>query len=230
MTRLYHPGSLALRLTVSLADEHIHYLRNVLRYSVGDSLNLFNQESGEFEATITVLTKSKIDVLIGENVRQPETEKQLTLIFCPIKNDALHYLIEKCTEVGVTEFQPVIMQYGNIHKVNIEKLQRIATDAAQQCERLSVPVIHPLKKLEQVLSSWDQHRKIHACFERLLSESRPDFTSGTAILIGPEGGLHPDEVSLLKRQPFVEPLSLGKNILRAETAAVVASAFALIEN
>ncbi|MBX3458070.1 MAG: 16S rRNA (uracil(1498)-N(3))-methyltransferase [Candidatus Paracaedibacteraceae bacterium] len=229
MTRLYYPDSLVPGLTVSLADEHIHYLRNVLRYSIGDTLNLFNQGFGEFEATLAVLTKSKVDVLIGKNVRQPETEKQLTLVFCPIKNDALHYLIEKCTEIGVTEFQPVIMQHGNIHKVNIEKLQRIATDAAQQCERLSVPFIHPLKKLEQVLSSWDPHRKMYVCFERLPSESRPDFTSGTAILVGPEGGLHPDEVNILKRQPFVEHLSLGKNILRAETAAVAASTLILIE-
>jgi 16S rRNA (uracil1498-N3)-methyltransferase len=211
---------------VSLADEHIHYLRNVLRYSIGDTLNLFNQEFGEFEATLTVLTKSKVDVLIGKNVRQPEAEKQLTLVFCPIKNDALHYLIEKCTEIGVTEFQPVIMQHGNIHKVNIEKLQRIATDAAQQCERLSVPVIHPLKKLEQVLSSWDPHRKMYVCFERLPGKSSGGVV-GSAILIGPEGGLHSDEINLLKRQSFVESLSLGKNILRAETAAVVASALIL---
>ncbi len=229
MTRLHHPEPLVAGQTIALSDEHVHYLRNVLRYSVGDTLSLFNQESGEFAATITVLTKSKVEVLLGNQTRQPEPERQLTLIFCPIKNDAMHYLIEKCTEVGVTEFQPVIMQHGNIHKINLEKLQRIATDAAQQCERLSVPVIQPLKKLDQVLSGWDHAKTIHVCFERL-----PDDSSGSAnhsaILIGPEGGLHPDEVDLLKRQSFVKPLSLGKNILRAETAAVVASALILSKN
>lgn len=226
MTRLHHPDPLPAGQTIALSGEHVHYLRNVLRYSVGDTLSLFNQESGEFEATITVLTKSSVGVLIGKQTRQPEFEKQLTLIFCPIKNDAMHYLIEKCTEVGVTEFQPVIMQHGNIHKINLEKLQRIATDAAQQCERLSVPVIQPLKKMDQVLSGWDPARTMYVCFERLPGDSSGRI-SGSAILIGPEGGLHPDEVDLLKRQSFVKPLSLGKNILRAETAAVVASALIL---
>ena len=226
MTRLHHPEPLVAGQTIALSDEHVHYLRNVLRCSVGDALFLFNQESGEFESKITVLTKSRIEVFIVNQIRQPEPERQLTLIFCHIKNDAMHYLIEKCTEVGVTEFQPVIMQHGNIHKINLEKLQRIATDAAQQCERLSVPLIQPLKKIDQVLSGWDPARTIHVCFERLPGESSGRST-GSAILIGPEGGLHPDEVDLLKRQSFVESLSLGKNILRAETAAVVASALIL---
>jgi 16S rRNA (uracil1498-N3)-methyltransferase len=229
MTRLHHPEPLVAGQTIALSDEYVHYLRNVLRCSVGDALSLFNQESGEFESKITVLTKSRIEVFVGNQTRQPEPERQLTLIFCPIKNDAMHYLIEKCTEVGVTEFQPVIMQHGNIHKINLEKLQRIATDAAQQCERLSVPVIQPLKKLDQVLSSWDSNKKIYACFERLKDNGVEGVTNKeAAILIGPEGGLHPDEIELLRRQSYVIPLSLGKNILRAETAAVVASALLLI--
>ncbi len=227
MTRLHVEGVLLKGETLSLADDHVHYLRNVLRYAVGDSIKLFNQDCGEFIATICTLTKSKVDVLIGEQLRVPEVERQLTLLFCPIKNDALHYLIEKCTEVGVTEFQPVMMQYGNIHKINQEKLQRIATDAAQQCERLIVPIIKPLQKLEQILSAWDHQKKLYVCFERMSVPSVQNFVKGSAVLIGPEGGLHPSEVDLLQQQSFVVPMSLGTNILRAETAAVVASALLL---
>ncbi len=228
MTRLYCSEHLLENGVVSLTEDHVHYVRNVLRYTIGDSIHIFNEKDGEWSGQINLLTKSKAEIKLIKHLRLPQSERKLTLIFCPIKNDALHYLIEKCTEIGVSDFQPVIMQHGNIHKINQEKLQRIAIEAAQQCERLSIPTVHPLKKLGTIIGEWDQKNKIYACLERHPDLEKPKFYPDSAIFIGPEGGFHQDEVTFLKNKAFVIPLSLGDNILRAETAAVVASALILV--
>jgi 16S rRNA (uracil1498-N3)-methyltransferase len=166
-------------------------------------------------------------------------------MFCPIKNDPLHYLIEKCTEIGVTIFQPVLMERGNIHKINREKLHRIAVEASQQCERLSVPEVRQLRPLREILDDWPQDTILYSCAERWREsnhqkqsvdnsedktsvEGKGIFSTDKSVslkasLIGPEGGISPKEIELLCRYPFVQFISLGKNILRAETAAVVAA-------
>lgn len=226
MTRLYYPESLTDNKTITLSDDHVHYLRNVLRQEIGSEVNLFNGTDGEWLGCISKLTKSQGEVSLEKCLRLPEPELPVTLLFCPIKNDALHYLIEKCTEIGVTIFQPVIMERGNIHKINQDKLQRIAIEASQQCERLSVPIVRELRHLRDTLDNWPQDTILYCCAERRTENQSPavNISKHKASLIGPEGGIHPKEIDLLSRYPFVNFISLGKNILRAETAAVVAAA------
>lgn len=226
MTRLYTPENLFAQQTVSLAEDHVHYLRNVLRSDVGTTVALFNERDGEWLGRISVLTKSRADVLIETCVRKPEPEPNISLIFCPIKHDPQHYLIEKCTEVGVMSFYPVVMDRGNIHKINQEKLQRIAIEASQQCERLSVPTVYSLQKLEDLLAKWPQDHPLYVCAERKGQGELSAFSHNSgdaAALIGPEGGITAKEFDLLAKYPFVKLVGLGKNILRAETAAVVAA-------
>lgn len=228
MTRLYYPNNLFESATIALADDHVHYLRNVLRQEVGAPINLFNAKDGEWTGQIVTLTKSRGEVVLGVCCTPPRTEPQLTLLFCPIKQDQMHYLIEKCTEIGVTVFQPIIMERGNIHKINQEKLQRIAVEASQQCERLSIPQVLPLQQLRQAIQDWPAGHVLGVCAERHPGQGADSDSKVTAVLIGPEGGIHPEELQLLASKPFVQFMSLGKNILRAETAAVVAAAKILI--
>ncbi|WP_010297064.1 RsmE family RNA methyltransferase [Candidatus Odyssella thessalonicensis] len=241
MTRLYYPEPLSKDARIVLQEDHVHYLRNVLRQQVGDQVNIFNAHDGEWHGHISTLTKSHAEISLQQQVRQPEGESPIMLLFCPLKHDPTHYLIEKCTEVGVTVFQPIIMERGNIHKINQNKLQRIAIEAAQQCERLSVPEVRELRPLRDVLKDWPEQIKLSVCAERAFTDKQrlpfaedlannvPAEREGQsravtlASLIGPEGGIHPQEIELLSNYPFVQFVSLGKNILRAETAAVVAA-------
>lgn len=241
MTRLYYPKPLSQNARIVLQEDHVHYVRNVLRQQVGDQINIFNADDGEWQGHISTLTKSHAEISLQQQVRPPEAEASIMVLFCPIKHDPTHYLIEKCTEVGVTVFQPVIMERGNIHKLNQSKLQRIAIEASQQCERLSVPEVRELRPLRDVLKDWPEQIKLLVCAERALADKqRLPFTEDLApkvpteledqskavtlaSLIGPEGGIHPQEIELLSNYPFVQFVSLGKNILRAETAAVVAA-------
>ncbi|MBW8310023.1 MAG: 16S rRNA (uracil(1498)-N(3))-methyltransferase [Candidatus Paracaedibacteraceae bacterium] len=245
MTRLYYPEGLSLNQTVILQDDHVHYLRNVLRQEAGALINLFNGQEGEWQGEITTLTKTRGEVLLTACLREPQIDSPVILVFCPIKNDPLHYLIEKCTEMGVTIFQPVLMDRGNIHKINREKLQRIAIESSQQCERLSIPEVRELRPLREVLDEWPEGTILYICAERWQDIStqqqrrdksddkaaqwpaelsvRGGSVSIKASLIGPEGGLSPKEIELFTHYPFVQFVSLGKNILRAETAALVAT-------
>lgn len=238
MTRLYCPESLSANKTVSLQSDHVHYVRNVLRRQAGSQVNLFNGQDGEWLGEISVLAKNQGEVVLHRCLRQPEVEPEVILLFCPIKQDPAHYLIEKCTEVGVTVFQPVFMERGNIPRINQDKLQRIAIEASQQCERLSIPEVRELRQLREILDDWPKNTILYVCAERFQNNNpwavscdgtdTDDMQSTVSLkrkaaLVGPEGGIHPKEIELLSRYPFVRFVSLGKNILRAETAAVVAA-------
>jgi 16S rRNA (uracil1498-N3)-methyltransferase len=242
MTRLYYPDALAEGRTVVLHADHLHYLRNVLRQQEGGEVALFNSHDGEWAGVLVKLTKTQGEVRLHQRLRLPETDLEVALLFCPIKQDPLHYLIEKCTELGVTVFQPVLMERSTIHKINRAKLHRIAIEATQQCDRLSIPEVRDLRPLREVLETWSSERKLAVCAERLTEGMKEGGTgnlkrrvegvsdqgiqgeSGQASLIGPEGGISSKEREFLSRYPFVHFISLGKNILRAETAAVVATA------
>ena len=112
-------------------------------------------------------------------------------------------------------------QRTNAARVNLERLAAIAAEAAEQCERLSVPAIAPPQPLSALLAAWPAGRALVVAAER--SDARPirPIAGPGALIIGPEGGFTPLELDLMGRHPLVQSASLGPRILRAETAAIV---------
>ena len=109
----------------------------------------------------------------------------------------------------------------NTQRLNLDRLSTIAREAAEQCERLSVPEIAEPVQLYALLSTWNINETLHAAIERS-GAATPAATLGPkALLIGPEGGFTKPELDLLHRTPFVTPVGLGPRVLRAETAAIV---------
>ncbi len=102
-----------------------------------------------------------------------------------------------------------------------DRLQAIAVEAAEQSERLTVPVIHPARALDLVLTEWPQARPLFVAMERDEAAPPARAAGAAALLVGPEGGFGPRDRALLERYDFVRPVSLGPRILRAETAAIV---------
>ncbi len=130
----------------------------------------------------------------------------------------MNFLIEKATELGVTDFQPIFCERTNSHRLNIERLIKNSHEASQQCERLDVPKVHAPLGLREFLNKLPDNVQWYAALER--SDSDPvaiEFPAG--FVIGPEGGWSVQEQGMLKK--CARPISLGKNILRAETAAIV---------
>lgn len=226
MTRLYIPIKFSAGTIITLTPEQSHYLIKVLRLTTGSKINIFNQQAGEWTAEI-IKPSNKTSVQVLEQIRKPHTCSFLQLCFAPLKNDAMTYLIEKATELGVTHLQPVMTERCNSTRLNSERLQKNAVEASQQCERFDVPEVLPLQTLEKLLAHWNPEMSLIVCVERSNSQTIYDYllreqSSNVAFLIGPEGGFSDSEQTLMQRYSFIKTVTLGPRILRAETAAVAA--------
>ena len=230
MVRLYINTPLNTRKIIFLQDHQVHYLKNVLRLKEKDQIHLFNAKDGEWTGEIVTLGKSKGSVVLHNCTRLPLIDPDVYLLFAPVKQEALHYLLEKATELGVTKLFPVITELTQVSKVNPEKGERYCVEAAQQSERLSVPEVLSLKRLDEVLRSWNPERLLLVCLERQTSVPLASLLKNlpsnqkVAFLIGPEGGFGSKDRDILSACSFVRFCQMGPRILRAETAVVAALA------
>jgi 16S rRNA (uracil1498-N3)-methyltransferase len=225
LTRLFTAAPLAAGLRVELSPAQAHQLLHVQRAREGDRVALFNGRDGEWSAELDS-GKRSVGATVIEQLRPQAIGPDIWLLFAPIKHARLDFLIEKATELGAAVLQPVITERTQIGRVATEKLFETAREAAEQCERLEVPVVEAALPLQKRLADWPPTRRLFLCAEA--GEATPaaqaftGCTGAAAILVGPEGGFAPAELALLRDQPFVTPVSLGPRILRAETAALAA--------
>lgn len=227
--RLYVPQSLATGGAVTLNESQSHYLLHVMRHKEGDEVAVFNAQDGEWRARIVSLSKKSVSVNVESCSRAPALEPDLWLLFAPVKNDALHTIVEKATELGASKLIPVLTERTIVRHVNQEKLYKNAVEAAEQCERLSVPEVAPLIDLTKILASWLEDRTLIYCDETGQGENARTVLAALtprpmAVLIGPEGGFTVQEQQRISSRPFAKPVGLGPRILRADTAAIVALA------
>ena len=221
MIRLFIADCLSIGQTLSLSTEQSHYLMNVMRCKVQDTVRLFNGSDGEFYFQITDMRKKGISGTVVACACVQKVLPSLTLIFAPIKQDRLSFMIEKATELGVTHFQPVLTKHTSMKRINRERVLRIATEAAEQCERMCVPTCADLMPLQQYMQDKSNDIQVAFAYERLGAEGGEVSIKKNlnALIIGPEGGFAEEEVALLKDACY--PITLGPFILRAETAAIV---------
>jgi len=198
-----------------------HYLRTVMRREPGDGITLFNGADGEWLAHIAMLRRDSAALLVDRLLRPQAPEPDLWLLFAPLKRDATDLLVQKATELGVAALMPVLTERANAARLNLDRLAAIATEAAEQSERLTVPRIEQPRRLAEVLANWPDERVLVVAVERAGAPGVPAMRAPAALLVGPEGGFAPAELDALRRHPFVQPATLGPRILRAETAAIV---------
>lgn len=227
--RLYCETDLTAQALISLGESQAHYLRSVVRMSIGDAVLVFNGRDGEWLAEITELGKKRAALVLQNQTRLQDEAGDIMLLLAPIKRDRLDYLAQKATEMGASHLLPVITKRTQNSKLNIERLQANAIEAAEQCNLLHVPQIEAPRRLDQILADWPSDRSIifcdeHADLEQGLSDLQHLKGQKIAILIGPEGGFDEAErAGLLARKDTVA-VSLGPRILRADTALVAALA------
>ncbi|KZD01899.1 16S rRNA (uracil(1498)-N(3))-methyltransferase [Oceanibaculum pacificum] len=228
-TRLHTGESLQPGQPVALPKEQAHYLRSVLRLTPGDKVALFNGRDGEWLAEIVELGKSAALLTLARQLRPQADEPDLWLVFAPVKHARIDFLAEKATELGVSALWPVFTQRTNVSRVNEDRLRANAIEAAEQSERLTVPMVMAATKLEAALASWPAGRRLIVCDETgggipVAQALSDNVVSGNAVLIGPEGGFTETELDGLRKLPFVTAVSLGPRVLRADTAALAALA------
>jgi 16S rRNA (uracil1498-N3)-methyltransferase len=206
---------------IALSKSQSHYAQNVLRLSIGDALRVFDGQHGECLAHI-IKGGKQTEIQVQKLLRPQETVPGPWLFFSPLKKTAMDFLIEKATEIGVSTLCPVLTDRTIVRTLNMDKIQAHLIEAAEQCERLDIPVMLPLTPLKDIFTLLPEDMPLYFCQERSIAMHISSITHNPqrAALIGPEGGFTDQEIAILLKNPQVHPVSLGKNILRAETAAL----------
>jgi 16S rRNA (uracil1498-N3)-methyltransferase len=219
--RLFYPESLSLNLTAILNKSQSHYITKVMRIKKNEVFSLFNS-SGEWEAKILSISKSIVEFNITKQLRQKENFKELWLAFSPIKSNYFNFMIQKATELGVTKFLPIIFDRTIVRKINKERLEKVIIEAAEQSNRINVPVIEQPQTLESFLKN-----DMDLIFTDLnTSNNKIDLnqmtSNPTCVIIGPEGDFSEEEREEILKFNGVQPIKINENILRSETAVISA--------
>jgi 16S rRNA (uracil1498-N3)-methyltransferase len=225
--RLFIDAPLAAGAEIAATPAQAHYLGTVMRRAAGGLLRVFNGRDGEWRAHIGAIRKDRATLLVETLLRPQSEEADLWLAFAPLKRDATDMLVQKATELGASALLPVLTERTNSGRVNLDRLAAIAMEAAEQSERLTLPVLHPPRRLPEWLADWPADRPLVAAIERADAPPPPRGLHRAALLIGPEGGFSPAEISLLRSRPCLIPASLGPRVLRAETAGIAGLALLL---
>ena len=230
--RLFVAEDLAEGASMPLNADQSHYLANVMRAKIGEEVWLFNGRDGQWLARLDQITKRNVTVMVERRDRPQAPEPDVWLLSAPIKRERLDLITEKATEMGVSHLWPVMTQHTVNHRLNLDKMQAHLREAAEQCERLTIPELHPPAALAQALEGWDPARPVIYLDEHgadPIAAVVAAIPKGTplAVLIGPEGGFSQAERTWLRGLPMVRPVSMGPRILRAETA--VCAALAVIQ-
>tara|TARA_B100000287_G_scaffold151821_1_gene143563 strand:+ start:13 stop:714 length:702 start_codon:yes stop_codon:yes gene_type:complete len=217
--RLFFPESLSINSTLKLDKSQSHYLTKVMRMNIDKNFSLFNQ-NGEWEAKINKITKGIVEFSITKKIRSNNNDKEIWLAFAPIKLNYLNLMIQKATELGVTRFIPILTERTIVRKINEKRLNKIIVEASEQSNRLKVPKLEEIVKLDNFLKF---NQKTNIIFGDLNTNNNKFTINNTeplCILIGPEGDFTTKEREKILRLKNIISLKINENILRAETAAI----------
>ncbi|MGC1494776.1 MAG: 16S rRNA (uracil(1498)-N(3))-methyltransferase [Sulfitobacter sp.] len=225
--RLYVDHPLGQGQSLTLDKAQAHYLFGVMRLGVGAAVLVFNGRDGEWRADVVEAGKRAGVLICVEQTKPLQMPPDLWLLFAPIKKARTDFIVEKAAEMGAARIVPVVTAYTNVARVQRDRLQAHALEAAEQCGGTYVPEVAEPVKLDRLLDGWDATRQLMFCDEALAGGTArlpiaDEKTGPWAIIIGPEGGFSDKERARLHGLEFAHPVTLGPRILRADTAAVAA--------
>ncbi len=218
--RLFFPESLSINLSGKLNKDQSKYLTSVMRLKTDEEFSLFNK-GGEWSTKIISINKGIVEFEVQKQLRQPNKEREIWLVFAPIKSNYFNFMIQKATEIGVTKLFPITTERTIVRKINEVRLNKILIEAAEQSNRLSVPSLEKIQKLEKFLNDY---KNINLIFGDLNTDNKKiellDTSKPIALLIGPEGDFSGTERTKILDFEGVQSIKLNDNILRSETAVI----------
>ena len=217
--RLFFPESLSINLTNKLDKPQSHYLTKVMRINIGKNFSLFNQ-NGEWEARISKITNGIVEFLIIKKIRSKNNEREIWLAFAPIKLNYLNLMIQKATELGISKFIPILTERTIVRKINEKRLDKIIVEASEQSNRLKVPKLEKIIKLDDFLKLNQNTNIIFGDLNNSNNKLNIKNSEPLCILIGPEGDFTTKEREKILKLNNITSLNINENILRSETAAI----------
>jgi len=224
--RLFVTTVLSGDTALTIDGAQAHYLINVMRAKVGTVVKLFDDSTGEWAAEVTGTTRREVALRVGAHLRPREPVPDLWLAAAPIRRARFDLIAEKACELGVARFVPVLTRRSVVDKVKPDRLRAQMIEAAEQCGRTALPEIAEDVRLADWLPTLADRALFFAdeTGGRCARESFAAHHGPAAILIGPEGGFDDAERTAIRATPGAVAISLGPRILRAETAAIAATA------
>jgi len=250
--RFYVKQEIGDKEQISLADpELINQLGKVFRFQAagagraGDQVIIFDGKGLEYKVEIILINKKEVILKIISQSAKASNQKNVSLYLSLIKKGNFELAAEKCTEVGVTEIHPIISERSEKKDLNIDRLNKIVKEASEQSGRVTLPQVFDIVSLEEAVSQVIKAGKVcvtfhtdstspairMSTFSYLRGGEESNVSSSSLVkegvrgqlclFVGPEGGWTEKEMELFKKNNF-QILSLGSNVLRAETAAIVA--------
>lgn len=226
--------------TVILFDDQARQIADVLRLRVGERIGVLDNLGWLYEVGLTAVHRRQVTgEIVGKTAVDTEPTTHITLYQSILKRDKFEWVLQKGSEIGISRFVPVITERSLAQHVKDNKYdrwQRILTEAAEQAERGISPELAEACSFAQALAAaqtadlaliaWAREKE--ARLSALLAPLKQQPAPRIALFTGPEGGFSPAEIEQA-RQANVRPITLGRRILRTETAAMVATAFILYD-
>jgi 16S rRNA (uracil1498-N3)-methyltransferase len=230
---------------IELPPEIAHQARDVLRLGPDGTLRLLDGVGGEYPAEVLQVERKRVVVRLGQRIAVTGIEPAARIVLCQgvLKAAKFELVMQKCTELGVAAFVPLLTERAvaaaeEASEQKRRRWARIVAEAVEQCGGVRLPELSAPRPLMHALASmpdgaialipWEEERAtpLRAALRAALDSGATRDAPGVYLFIGPEGGFSPGEIALARRHGAI-PVTLGPRILRAETAAIVAVTLAL---
>jgi 16S rRNA (uracil1498-N3)-methyltransferase len=227
--RIYQAGNYGVDDIISLSESAGQHVGVVLRRQPGEKLVLFSGDNREWDVEIVTAHKKKVAVrVLAERIVSRESPRIVRLAQAISKGEKMEWLVQKAVELGVSEINPLVTQYG-AYKFDEDRLtkkhqqwQAIAIAACEQCGRNQVPLVtFPMPLFQFLQHNYDGTAYVLDPYTGKSCREYDEPKGDVTLLIGPEGGFSPEELNHIVTAKF-SPLTLGPRILRMETAAICA--------
>ncbi|MEL7567950.1 MAG: 16S rRNA (uracil(1498)-N(3))-methyltransferase [Dehalobacterium sp.] len=242
MNRFFVLPEQIVNAVITITGSDVNHIGRVLRLKAGDQIMVADGTGREYLAELTEIDEQKVEAAIKESLASAnEPPLDVYLLQGLPKGEKMELIIQKCTEIGIRKIIPVNMERtvirltGEKAEKRRERWQRIAAEAAKQCQRSMVPEVAPICNLTQAIKQLPEPAMLIMPWEEAKDLGLKDFfrnnipfSGPIALIIGPEGGISRDEALFAEEHGAVK-VSLGPRILRTETAGLVALSIILYE-
>ena len=240
MHKFFVDSSNIVDKNVNIIGDDVKHIYKVLRLSVGDIVAINDCNGNEFVGKLEEINKKEVKVKIIEKLEESnEAPVSITLYQGMPKGSKMDLIVQKGTEIGITKFQPIITERVDVafeEYKKLDRLKRIILEACKQSKRSIIPTINEPIKFEKVKEELKEYDLVVVPYERadkygiksLCRNIPKENIKNIAVVIGPEGGFEEEEIEELKNIG-AEIVTLGKRILRTETAGFVATSLLCYE-